>query len=148
MNGRGPTTPGIGDLLTMVISHLLNGMILQVCCGNGVSVENGDVWFGIPPAQQWISSEVVLNESLQLSMWSVKKLSLKLVWVIFFGIIRTCILYYHFFLIGCLYFSSPQMVKKSRVVFCRTATSIRPTGKTNVWSRGAILGSYLEGHPI
>ena len=24
MNGRGPTTPGIGDLLTMVINHLTN----------------------------------------------------------------------------------------------------------------------------
>ena len=28
--GRGPTTPGLGDLLSAVISHLLNGMILQV----------------------------------------------------------------------------------------------------------------------
>ena len=28
--GRGPTTPGLGDLLPTVINHLLNGMILQV----------------------------------------------------------------------------------------------------------------------
>ena len=28
--GRGPTTPGIGDLPTVVINHLLNGMILQL----------------------------------------------------------------------------------------------------------------------
>ena len=28
--GRGPTTRSLGDLLTMVINHLLSGMILQV----------------------------------------------------------------------------------------------------------------------
>ena len=27
--GRGPATPGLGDLLAMVITHLLTGMILQ-----------------------------------------------------------------------------------------------------------------------
>ena len=30
MNGRGPTTLSLGDLPTMEINHLLNGMILQV----------------------------------------------------------------------------------------------------------------------
>ena len=39
--GRGPTTPGIGDLLPMVANHLLTGMILQERGKDPKNVWNG-----------------------------------------------------------------------------------------------------------
>ena len=44
--GRGPTTPFRGPTITMVINHLLNGMILQVSSSNESlgQIRNGEGW--------------------------------------------------------------------------------------------------------
>ena len=56
--GRGPTTPFRGPTITMVINHLLNGMILQVSSSNESlgQIRNGEGWC-IWPKKNWYPLE-------------------------------------------------------------------------------------------
>ena len=80
--GRGPTTRSLGDLLTIVINHLLNGMILQVDRSNIIWTYKPNVSTLLTPlisllSNPWVFARKNLTINLLGASWFLLRIEEK-----------------------------------------------------------------------